>query len=77
MGQSERRIGHAQRPQAVETEAPIQDSNVQLVYEGTGRNAKTTRVGYDRVEVTKRRPDGTEYTTQRSVRVARKTGKEI
>ncbi|WP_232548986.1 50S ribosomal protein L24 [Propioniciclava soli] len=61
----------------VETEAPIHASNVQLVYEGTGRNAKTTRVGYDRVEVTKRRPDGTEYTTQRSVRVARKTGKEI
>jgi large subunit ribosomal protein L24 len=36
-----------------------------------------TRVGYERQEVTKRRPDGTEYTAERSVRVARKTGKEI
>lgn len=61
----------------IETEAPIHASNVQLVYEGTGRKAKTTRVGYQRVEVTKRRPDGSEYTAERSVRIARKTGKEI
>jgi large subunit ribosomal protein L24 len=37
----------------------------------------TTRVGYKRVEVTKRRSDGTEYQATRSVRIARKTGEEI
>ena len=36
-----------------------------------------TRVGYDRVEVTKRRPDGSEYKSTRSVRIARATGEEI
>ena len=36
-----------------------------------------TRVGFKRVEVTKRRPDGSTYTAQRSVRVSRKTGEEI
>ena len=60
----------------IETEAPIHASNVQLVT-GSGKKAQVTRVGYKRVEVTKRRPDGTEYTAQRSVRVARKTGEEI
>ena len=60
----------------IETEAPIHVSNVQLVV-GSGKNAKLTRVGYKRVEVTKRRPDGTEYTTERSVRIARATGEEI
>ncbi|MFS3129250.1 50S ribosomal protein L24 [Nocardioides sp. Bht2] len=56
----------------ITTEAPIHVSNVMLV-EGDG----VTRVGFRRDEVTKRRPDGTEYTAQRSVRVSRKTGKEI
>ncbi|CAM3517497.1 50S ribosomal protein L24 [Nocardioides dubius] len=56
----------------VTTEAPIHVSNVMLV-EGDG----VTRVGFRRDEVTKRRPDGTEYTAQRSVRISRKTGKEI
>ena len=60
----------------IETEAPIHASNVQLVT-GSGKKAQVTRVGYKRVEVTKRRPDGTEYTATRSVRIARKTGKEI
>ncbi|WP_300082146.1 50S ribosomal protein L24 [Propioniciclava sp.] len=60
----------------IETEAPIHASNVQLVV-GSGKNAQLTRVGYKRVEVTKRRPDGSEYTAERSVRIARKTGKEI
>ncbi len=60
----------------IETEAPIHASNVQLVI-GSGKKAKTTRVGYKRVEVTKRRPDGTEYTAERSVRIARATGEEI
>ncbi|MBK8461635.1 MAG: 50S ribosomal protein L24 [Nigerium sp.] len=60
----------------IETEAPIHASNVALIV-GSGKGAKTTRVGYKRVEVTKRRPDGSEYTTTRSVRVARATGEEI
>ncbi|MFV0406176.1 MAG: 50S ribosomal protein L24 [Propioniciclava sp.] len=60
----------------IETEAPIHVSNVQLVL-GSGKKAQVTRVGYKRVEVTKRRPDGTEYTAQRSVRIARATGEEI
>jgi large subunit ribosomal protein L24 len=56
----------------VTTEAPIHVSNVLLV-EGDG----VTRIGFRRDEVTKRRPDGSTYTAQRSVRVPRKTGKEI
>ena len=60
----------------IETEAPIHASNVQLVT-GSGKKAQVTRVGHKRVEVTKRRPDGTEYTATRSVRIARKTGEEI
>ena len=56
----------------ITTEAPIHVSNVMLV-EGDG----VTRVSYNRVEVTKRRPDGSEYSSTRSVRVSRKTGKEI
>ena len=61
----------------IEVEAPIHVSNVALVVSGTGKKAKTTRVGHKRVEVTKRRPDGTEYTAERSVRIARATGEEI
>ena len=56
----------------ITTEAPIHVSNVMLV-EGDG----VTRIGYKRVEVTKRRPDGSEYPSTRSVRISRKTGKEI
>jgi large subunit ribosomal protein L24 len=56
----------------VTTEAPIHVSNVMLV-DGKG----TTRVGFKRVEATKRRPDGSTYTTTRSVRIARKSGDEI
>jgi large subunit ribosomal protein L24 len=56
----------------VTTEAPIHVSNVMLV-EGDG----VTRIGFKRVEVTKRRSDGSEYKTTRSVRISRKTGKEI
>ena len=41
------------------------------------RSEVVTRVGYDRVEVTKHRPDGSEYKATRSVRVARVTGEEI
>ena len=60
----------------ITTEAPIDASNVQLVVKVDG-NEVATRVGYERREVTKRRPDGIEYSATRSVRIARKTGKEI
>jgi large subunit ribosomal protein L24 len=53
-------------------EAAIHVSNVMLVA-GKG----TTRVGFKRVEAEKRRGDGSTYTAQRSVRIARKTGEEI
>src|ERR1051325_3247322 len=48
----------------ITTEAPIHVSNVMLV-EGDG----VTRIGFRRDEVTKRRPDGSEYRGFRSVRV--------
>jgi large subunit ribosomal protein L24 len=53
-------------------EAAIHISNVMLV---TGKG--TTRLGFKRVEVDKRRPDGSTYSAERSVRVSRKTGEEI
>ena len=56
----------------ITTEAPIHVSNVMLV-EGDG----VTRIGFRRDEVTKRRPDGSTYAATRSVRISRKTGKEI
>jgi large subunit ribosomal protein L24 len=56
----------------VTVEAPIHVSNVMLV-EGDG----VTRVAFKKVEGTKKRPDGSTYTVQRSVRVSRKTGEEI
>ena len=61
----------------VSSEAPIHVSNVQLVVKNEGGDEVVTRVGYDRVEVTKRRPDGSEYKSFRSVRIARATGQEI
>ena len=60
----------------ITSEAPIHASNVQLVVSVDGKDV-VTRVGYKRVEVTKRRPDGSEYKAERSVRIARKTGEEI
>ena len=56
----------------ITTEAPIHVSNVMLV-EGKG----VTRIGFRREEVQKRRPDGSTYPGTRSVRVSRRTGKEI
>jgi len=61
----------------VSSEAPIHVSNVQLVVKNSDGAEVVTRVGYDRVEVTKRRRDGTEYSSTRSVRIARATGEEI
>src|SRR3982751_3508161 len=56
----------------ITTEAPIHVSNVMVV-----DGKRTTRLGFKRVEATKRRPDGSTYTTTRSVRISRKSGDEI
>jgi large subunit ribosomal protein L24 len=56
----------------ITAEAPIHISNVILV-DGKG----VTRLGFRRDAVTKRRPDGSTYTAERSVRISRKTGKDI
>ena len=56
----------------ITAEAAIHVSNVMLI-EGDG----VTRIGFRRDEVTKRRPDGSTYPSTRSVRVSRKSGKEI
>ena len=67
----------------VTQEAAIHVSNVMLLVDapkGDGDTAKgkvTTRVGYRRDEVTKRRPDGSTYPALRSTRIARKSGEEI
>ena len=65
----------------VTQEAAIHVSNVMLLVDAPkGSDAKgkvTTRIGFRRDEVTKRRPDGSTYTAHRSVRVARKSGEEI
>jgi large subunit ribosomal protein L24 len=70
---------NSQRTQGgiVSSEAPVHVSNVALIVKDSDGNEVTTRIGHRRDEVTKRRPDGTEYTAFRSVRVARKTGEEI
>jgi large subunit ribosomal protein L24 len=57
-------------------EAPIDASNVMLLVEVDGKKVPT-RVGSRRDQVTKRRPDGSEYTAHRSVRIAKRTGEEI
>ena len=56
----------------ITTEAPIHVSNVMLVEDG-----KTTRIGFKRETVSKKRPDGSSYSATRSVRVSRRSGKEI
>src|SRR3954447_21588659 len=64
-------------------EAAIHVSNVMLLVDAPKDGDKsvkgkvTTRVGFRRDEVTKRRPDGSTYSAQRSVRVSRKSGEEI
>ena len=58
----------------VTQEAPIHVSNVMLV---DPEDKKPTRVGFRREEVSKQRPDGTTYTATRSVRVSKRTGKDI
>ena len=56
----------------VTKEAAIHVSNVMLVEGGD-----TVRIGYERRDVEKRRPDGSTYAAQRSVRVNRASRKEI
>jgi large subunit ribosomal protein L24 len=55
-------------------EAPVHVSNVMLVDPEENR---PTRVGFRRETVEKRRPDGTTYEAQRSVRVSKRTGKDV
>ena len=58
----------------ITTEAPIHVSNVQIIDPEDGR---PTRIGYRRETVEKRRPDGSTYEAERSVRISRRTGKDI
>lgn len=58
----------------VTTEAPIHVSNVMVVDPEDGR---PTRIGFRKEKVEKRRPDGTTYEAERSVRISRRTGKDI
>ncbi|SER79301.1 large subunit ribosomal protein L24 [Propionibacterium cyclohexanicum] len=60
----------------IASEASIHVSNVQLLVKD-GDKEVLTRVGSERKQVTKRRPDGSEYEGTRGTRIARKTGKEI
>jgi large subunit ribosomal protein L24 len=65
----------------VTQEAAIHVSNVMLLVDAPkGSDSKgkvTTRVGFKRAEVTKRRSDGSTYAARRSTRIARKSGEEI
>jgi large subunit ribosomal protein L24 len=58
----------------ITTEAPIHVSNVQIIDPEDGR---PTRVGYRRETVQKRRTDGSTYEAERSVRISRRTGKDL
>jgi len=58
----------------ITTEAPIHVSNVMIIDPEDGR---PTRVGFRKEKVEKRRPDGSTYEAERSVRVSRRTGKDI
>ena len=65
----------------VTQEAAIHVSNVMLLVDAPkgseGKGKVTTRVGFKRAEVTKRRSDGSTYSAERSTRIARKSGEEI
>ena len=58
----------------ITTEAPIHVSNVMIVDPEDGR---PTRVGYRKEKVEKRRSDGSTYEAERSVRISRRTGKDL
>lgn len=63
--------GSAKKGGIISSEAPIHVSNVQLVTKVDGEDV-VTRAGHRRVDVTKRRSDGSEYAAQRSVRYLKK-----
>ncbi|BEH02909.1 50S ribosomal protein L24 [bioreactor metagenome] len=75
--QADPNTGRTTKGGVISSEAPIHASNVQLVTKDADGNEVLTRAGSQRVEVTKTRSDGSEYTRTRGVRIARKTGKEI
>lgn len=58
----------------ITTEAPIHVSNVMIIDPEDGR---PTRIGFRKEKVEKKRTDGTTYETERSVRISRRTGKDI
>jgi large subunit ribosomal protein L24 len=58
----------------ITTEAPIHVSNVMIIDPEDGR---PTRIGFRKEEVEKRRTDGSTYAAERSVRISRRTGKDI
>ena len=71
------RTGAQTKGGMVSSEAPIDASNVQILVRDEKNNRVVTRIGSERAEATKTRPDGSTYTTTRGTRIARKTGKEI
>ena len=58
----------------VTQEAPIHVSNVMIIDPEDGR---PTRIGFRKEKVEKRRTDGSTYDAERSVRISRRTGKDI
>ena len=58
----------------ITTEAPIHVSNVMVV---DPEDSRPTRVGFRKEKVEKRRPDGSTYEATRSVRVSKRTGKDL
>ena len=58
----------------ITTEAAIHVSNVQIIDPEDGR---PTRVGFRKEKVEKRRTDGSTYEAERSVRISRRTGKDL
>ncbi|NLA28084.1 MAG: 50S ribosomal protein L24 [Propionibacterium sp.] len=75
--QADPATGRTTKGGIISSEAPIHVSNVQLVTRDADGKEVLTRVGSKRIEVTKTRSDGSEYSGTRGVRIARKTGKEI
>lgn len=58
----------------ITAESSIDISNVAIVDPSDNR---PTRIGFRRVEVQKRRADGTTYPATRAIRVSRRTGTEL
>jgi large subunit ribosomal protein L24 len=58
----------------ITTEAPIHVSNVMIV---DPEDNRPTRIGFRKETVEKRRSDGSTYQAERSVRISRRSGKDI